>query len=62
MAWNLAPDSGLMCAGKDRAEGRQMKRLARIAVCLMAVAALTACTAFYNDITYPEARYNLGDQ
>ncbi len=39
-----------------------MKRLARIAVCLMALAALTACTAFYNDITYPEARYNLGDQ
>jgi hypothetical protein len=39
-----------------------MKRLALVALCLMALATLTACVNFYDRATFPEARFDPGDQ
>jgi len=39
-----------------------MKRLALVALCLMTLATLTACADFYDRATFPEARFDPGDQ
>ena len=39
-----------------------MKRLACIVLCLMALAGVAACANLYDEATYPEARFDPGDQ
>ena len=39
-----------------------MKTLAVIVLCLMVLATLTACADPYYYLTYPETRFNPGDQ
>lgn len=37
-----------------------MKHTALIALCLLALAALSACGDYYEDLTYPQSRFDPG--
>jgi hypothetical protein len=39
-----------------------MKRLVLVALCLITLTTLAACVDWYDRATYPEARYDPGDQ
>ena len=39
-----------------------MRRLAALLLCLMTLALVAGCANLYDDLTYPEARFNPGDQ
>jgi len=39
-----------------------MKRLACAVLCLLALATLAACVDLYDPLTFPEARFDPGDQ
>ena len=39
-----------------------MKRLAYVTLCLIALTTLAACADSYDALTYPEARFDPGDQ
>jgi hypothetical protein len=39
-----------------------MKQLAFTILSLLAIATLAGCAASYNDLMYPDARYDPGDQ
>ncbi len=39
-----------------------MKRLACIALCLMALIGVAGCANIYDEVTYPEARFSPGNQ
>jgi hypothetical protein len=45
-------------------EGRLVRRLALIALCLVTLAMLAACVGgfSYDNLMYPDARFNRGDQ
>jgi hypothetical protein len=39
-----------------------MKRVAFVVLCTLALTTLAACAGIYDTLTYPEARFDPGDQ
>jgi hypothetical protein len=58
----LRPRGDIIADGSISERLIPMKRLACIALCLMALSALAGCAGFYDRIVYPEMRFNPGSQ